>query len=113
MPARNVLNFDRKITIQTPTTTRGDYGDESTTWSDVATVRAAVSWPNTKSGEEYSADMLVVTKWTVFTIRYREDVTEKDRIEFNGRYFDVITVTEGVKRRQYLIINAQERSTDN
>ena len=93
--------------------TRSAYGGEVTTWTDVATVRASVAWPQTKSDEAWAADMLVVSTRAVFTMRYRENFTEKDRIVFNDTYFDILNISEGVKRRQYLIVTAEKRTSDN
>jgi SPP1 family predicted phage head-tail adaptor len=113
MARRTVANFDRIVTIQSPATTRSAYGGEVTTWTDVATVRAAVEWIRTKSDEAYNADMLVVTQQAVFTMRYRENFTEKCRLVFGNDIFDILNISEGENRRQYLRVVTEKRSSDN
>ena len=107
------VRLDRRITFQRPTETQCAYGGVATTWADVATVWAAVKFPGVKSGETYIADQQVVMTNTVFIVRYRDNFTAKDRIEFKDEYYDILSIGEFRDRNRYLRIEALKRSTDN
>lgn len=107
------INLSRRITFERPTETQSDYGGSETVWNEVVTVWADVKFPGVKSGESYIADQQIVAINTVFIVRYRTNVTEKDRILFNGEYYDVLTISEFRDRNHYLRIEAVKRSSDN
>lgn len=77
----------RKIIIERETQTRDDFGSIVKTWTTLATVYANVI---PVSGRElYTSDRSNIRSLTRFFIYYREDVTEKDRINYEGNYYDI------------------------
>lgn len=84
--------LDRRITIRRATTAANDFGEEIETWADVATVWAQQR-PN-RGGERFAAQQMVGTKVLTFQIRYRSDVTNRDRVVYNGREYNILDVRE-------------------
>ena len=84
------------------------FGQESVTWADLASV-----WGEAEplQGREFFAAAQVREDVTVrFVIRYRSDVTAKDRVVWNGREFDVYAVLEddGARVRLTLMASAAD-----
>ena len=83
---------DKRIVIQEPTETVDDYGGQSVTWGAQSTV-----WAHIKSAtgrEVFQSEQLQSRVSHVFTIRYQSDlkdtsVTAKNRISFDGRFFQI------------------------
>lgn len=94
-------HLDRRIRIETPTSSRGNSGQEVLTWSNFAECWASIETPNTKSDEGVIADQEVSTTFTVFLIRYRDGLTQKMRIVYNGKYYDIQNIMEQ-GRREFL-----------
>lgn len=67
------------VTIQAQSQTQNEVGEFENVWNNVATgVRAQVQ--PMSSGEGFSADQVQATTVYKVTIRYRTDITPKDRI---------------------------------
>jgi len=97
-------SLDRQITIQSKGVTYDGAGSEIVTWSDVATVWAGVTQ---KAGtERVEADQLTASEHTIFTIRYRTDVTPINRIVYETNTYDIKRVFE-INRREGLEILAE------
>lgn len=98
--------LDRRIVIESFTTSQNGYGELIKSWSTLATVWAEV---NPKSGREFFASNQRIAEFeTVFRIRYRSDITinEKYRISYGGKYYDIKHIAE-VGRREGLDLLAQ------
>ncbi len=84
--------LDRKITLQVNAPTRDDLGGEVDSWGTLAQVWAEVT---TVSGREsFDAGQTVAVAQVRFRIRYRADVTAKNRISWNGNLYNINHVTE-------------------
>lgn len=101
--------LDRRITLQQATEGKDAAGGVTLTWADLATVWARVAPAggrevNTAAQEASFAD-------TKFTVRYRPDVTPggKMRILFDARVYDILSVSEPVRRESVEIL-AQART---
>ncbi|MBE3590005.1 MAG: phage head closure protein [Firmicutes bacterium] len=90
-----------RVTIQAQTTAQDEYGQPVQTWSDVATVHAAVE---DLSGREFFAAQQVPTETitTRITIRWRPDVSASMRVVGAGRTWDVRAVLDPDGRRRQL-----------
>lgn len=101
----SIASLDKRVTIQTLTTTRGAAGGEIATWSDLRTDWAMVDYTATGNTEGINGDQPVVTYRTRITMRYRGDVTEKMRLIYNidGTNTDTFDVMfkEILGRRQF------------
>lgn len=62
--------LDRRVTIETPATTRGETGGHEETWSTFATL-----WANVRDPADSRVSKVV-------TIRYRADITAAMRVRF-------------------------------
>lgn len=86
-----------RVTIQSLSMTYDSLGAPQETPADVATVWAAVVPQKYQSGVEALVQALgreaVATTYTV-TIYWREDVTELNQIQWNGKTFDIRRVLD-------------------
>lgn len=98
--------LDRRIRIETSTSSRGAAGQEILTWSTFAECWAAVEYPGTRSDEQVQADQEVSTTTVIFVIRYRDGIDQKMRIVYNGDNYDILNKLE-VGRRAYLRLPAK------
>lgn len=88
-----------RITIQQKTVVRDTYGGETVTWTNTATVWAAVE---PLSGREYfSAQQVQAEVNHRIRIRYRAGITTTMRVLWGTRVFDILA-----------IINLQERGRE-
>lgn len=96
-----------RLTLQSVVTTQDAYGAYTETWEDVAKVwgRNVVRWGKES---EYAHQTEAVQRYE-FEIRYRDDITPKDRIVWNDRIFDILAVRNVDGRRQYLQLITEER----
>lgn len=95
--------LDRRIRIEEATTSADSFGQPLETWALVAEVWAELA--PLKGGERWMAQQVTAETTTRFRIRYRDDVTEKMRIVYDGAEYDIASVTE-IGRREGLEIMA-------
>ena len=98
--------LDRRIRIETPTSTRGTSGQELLTWSTFAECWAGVEYPGTKSDETVIADQEVSVTTVNFIIRYRDGINKKMRIVYNEDYYDIENKFE-LGRKEFLKLPAK------
>lgn len=89
--------LDRTITLQRSTQTVTAAGTPAVTWSDFANVRAELMAGSVaETGQPFGeADNVTQT----FLIRYRADLSTKDRVLYAGRAFDLVGIREIGRRR--------------
>lgn len=93
--------LDRRIVIQSFSSSRDSYGQPVRTWSTFATVWAGVKL---NVGKEIFASKDKVKERVVdFKIRYRTDITNEMRILYNSNYYEIEDVVE-LGREDGLII---------
>lgn len=97
--------LDRRIRIETSTSSRGGSGQEVLTWSTFAECWAGLEFPGTKSDEGVIADQEVSATTVYFTIRYRDGMDAKMRIVYGGKYYDIQNILE-IGRREFLRLPA-------
>lgn len=98
--------FNRSITIRAATRVEDEYGGASETASDVATVRAKVR--PLEGTEQLQAMQTGMSAPHEFTIRWRDDVTGATEVAYDGRTFNVTSVTDPDARHRELILLADE-----
>lgn len=102
--------LDRRITLRRATKAQDELGQEIETWADLATVwasRRRASARETLAASEVSAAIT-----DVFEIRYDgawSDLSPLDRVGFEGRDYDIVSVDE-IGRREGLRIAAVARA---
>lgn len=94
--------LDRRVTLQTPTVTRGDLGGLAQTWVDLATVWAQV---RPLSGREASrAQQVQSVASLAITLRWRADVCTDQRVVLADGRIARITWSEEIGRREGLTL---------
>lgn len=95
----NSGTFDRRVALLSPGVAVSATGQRATTWTLAATVWA--SWRDADSREAQTAGAQTGTLSGVAIVRYRTDVTLGWRLEYRGRRYEVVSVSE-VGRREAL-----------
>lgn len=91
--------MDRKIVIQRATVSRDAHGGEVLTWADYKTRWAEVRY--TGGAEVQASNKETAALAVVFRFRHIPDLTEKDRIVFDGNNLDIVAIIpEGRKSFQ-------------
>lgn len=101
--------LDRRITLQRYTETRDEFNAPVQSWSDLATVAAAVE--HIRDAERWTAQEVGAEATMRFQIRYWSDVATinaKDRLIYEGDTFDITAVKE-LGRHAGLEITAAKR----
>lgn len=93
--------LDRRIVIQTCTTTQGAAGGVAEAWTTDATVWAQKV--ETTGSEAKRAGALRAETDLLLRIRYRQGLSEDQRVYFDGRYYDIIAITELDRRDGQMI----------
>lgn len=111
MPNKNekVGILRERLTIQTVSETRSDTGHAAQTWSDLATVWAAVNYRVLPSDEKNMTGRKVAEQVISFRIRYRSDVTEKNRISYRDELYDIVSIAI-TPDRFYMDLEGQKRN---
>lgn len=101
--------LNRRITIQTKTTTYGTYNEPIETWADDFT--EWVGMETTGGGEFYAAQKMYAQTTVVFTMRYRTDITTLNRIKYGTRYFEILGPPNNVNESNRTILIAAKEVT--
>lgn len=96
--------LDRKIELQRATNGRSERGDKVPTFTTYETVPANIKRVSAK--EIIRAGQVTPEFDVVATIRYRSDVSTKDRFLFEGLIYNILGVTE-IGRREGLELMAK------
>ena len=83
-------DLKHRITIQAPTRVPDGMGNTDNTWTDRATIYAAI-WP--VSAKEQIASMgLVLTMTHRIRIRYRSDIKSDWRLKYKNSLFNIVSI---------------------
>lgn len=96
-----------RVTIQALTRTPDTGGGYTETWSDTATVWAAVE--PLAGTERLRAMQVSPTLSHRIRMRYRADVSSAQRLVYNGRAFDITSVVDVDERHRELQLLAEEQ----
>ena len=91
--------LDRRITIQSFTTTTDDFGEVVKSFTTLAEVWAKVEEKRGNEGED--GNQLVATKRVEFFIRYRSDINEQMRIVYNNETYKIETILNADARKAF------------
>lgn len=98
-----------RVVVQRATDAIDQYGDQTKSWANLATVWAAVEPLNGR--ELFTAQQTQSQVSTRITIRpiVGQTITSKDRIKFGSRYFDIQSVINVEERNIELQLLCVER----
>lgn len=97
--------LDRKITIETPSTSSGEYGaSTSTTWATWKQVYAQVR--PVRANERFASSNLRAERSQIFVVRYLAGISEKMRIQYDNKAWNIRGLTE-LNRRESIEILAE------
>lgn len=101
-------NLDRRVTFRQVTEVQSSSGAITETYSDVATVWAAI---NMKKGtERMMANRETAVDKTHFTIRYRTDIDEKMQLWHEAKKYDIVSISEIPEtRKRFLEVVVEKR----
>lgn len=98
--------LSRRITLQSPTESRDSAGAVLTSWTDEATVSAALL-PLT--GREMVAAQAQNSEVTgKIRIRYRSGMTTGWRAKYGSRIYDILAIVDGSERHEFLELMVRE-----
>ena len=98
--------LNRKIEIQSKTPTYNSLHEPIYVWATTLSVWAGII--TTGGREFYAAQKVNALTEAVFKIRYNNKVTVKDRIEYNGRIFEILSVNDINEAHIEIQISAKE-----
>ena len=86
--------------------------DAETYWDPISnypTVFARVTQkPRPRGNEVVIGDRIVSVQVTIFTVRWRDDITVEHRVVFENIPYNIVHVVEGDSRREVLVITAEK-----
>jgi SPP1 family predicted phage head-tail adaptor len=100
--------LDRRITIQSFTTTTDDFGQKNKSFGTLVTVWAkVVEAIGTGNGEGNNGDMISATKRVDFFIRYRSDINEQMQIVYNNKTYKIHAIQSADAREAFQMIRCE------
>lgn len=102
--------LDRRVSIERASVTVDAFGAEVPTWRPLATVWAAKE--DVRDSERFAAAEVSAEITTRFRLRWSHrvaDLTPRDRVNHNGRIYQIVAVKE-IPRRQGIEITATARA---
>lgn len=104
--------LDQRITFQRITETSDGIGGTIEAWASIATSPTVWAKVTPRIGKEAMAEgRMNATAMATFTIRYREDITELDRIQWRGEAWNIRRVMRKTQRELYIEIDAERGVT--
>lgn len=107
LTSRNRIGeFDRLITFQEASIGTNDFNEDVQSWDDITSDPDVPAIKKERQGSEtFEADQLTEVRSTIFTIRFRSDITVKNRIvDDNGLIYNITSIIETARRRYQDII---------
>lgn len=100
--------LDKRITFQQEVIgVNASNEDEESGWENIDTAPIVWASVDERSGSEvYQAEKLTGLTVAVFVIRFRTDITVKNRIIYNGQKWDIQSILLGA-RKSFLKITAE------
>lgn len=94
--------LDRRIVVQSQTTTANDFGEYTGTWGTKFTCWSKVVEKSGKEGE--TGSQIMATKRVEFYIRHVSNITAQDRISYDGDIYTIESVTNADQRKSFMKI---------
>jgi SPP1 family predicted phage head-tail adaptor len=105
-PNTSPSDLNKRVTLQKPERTPDGRGGFTVTWSDAATVWAAV-WP-VGANEIIQSDKQTMTVSHRIRTRYRSTVKASWRVSYAGRYFNIVSVVDPDTAHRWIDILCRE-----
>ncbi len=99
-------DLNRRITLQQKTRVSDSMGGFIETWTDVATIWAAI-WP-TSASEAIQAAQMVMTISHRIRIRYRSVLKSSWRVKYGNHYYAVVSIINPNMSNEYLDLMCKE-----
>src|SRR5688572_29469613 len=99
--------LDREITFIKGVATRGNANQDILTWSEVDSDATVYSRVKELPGVEIViGDQIKFVQKTEFIVVYRTDLTTRNRLVYEGRVYEIISIVETPQRKMYLQVMA-------
>lgn len=98
--------MNERITIESVSESRSASGAVSESWSTFATVWASIDYQKSGTDEKEMVTKQTTVRNVEFTVRHRTDITEKMRINFDSRYYDIDRITYEPEK-QFMVVEAK------
>lgn len=103
-----MIMLDQRVTFQKKQKVSDGAGGNVETWVDIASTPTVWASVVTLSGAEgVDEGGTVATGEQMITIRFRDDLNEKNRIVWRGEYYNIRTIYRRGTRQHYLKIKAE------
>jgi len=96
--------MDKRVLLQVYTETVGTNGERTSTWSDYDWRWAAELSSNANETKE--GDLLIIGTTTTFRLRFDAKVTEKYRLLFRNRIYNILGINE-VDRKRFMDLSCE------
>ena len=94
--------IDQRVTIERQVDTQDEYGQRLDQWLTIVTAWAAVE---PLQGREYLAAVALVSEVsTRIRLRYRPGITSADRVNHNGRIYNIVSTIDVHSSRRELVL---------
>lgn len=101
-------HLDQRVTFQTKANTSDGAGGSTTAWADVADTPTVWAQALPLTGREMAQEGGdAATAQYKFTVRYRTDISEIDRIVWNGSNFNIRRVERTSGRELFTVMIAE------
>jgi len=104
------MTLDRRVTLYAPTTSQNNSGQVKLTFVSQGDFYAQEVVPETGTvgSENFINDQLQSQYFMTWRIRYQTSVSADWKLAYNGKYYDIITVTpEG--RKRFILVKSKLR----
>jgi len=101
-----------RVSVQARSSARDSFGEQLTTWTEIAQVRAQIETLNVS--ERFAASALQTDLTHQITVRYHAALwadpkaAAKLRIVYSGRYFDIRGIDNVDQRNRVVVLNVAE-----
>jgi SPP1 family predicted phage head-tail adaptor len=97
-----------RVELQRQTVTRNEFKEEIVTWAKVADLWADIRPSSMRERMLNSADQLQAAIDHTIVIRWRSDISAKQRIKFGSRIFDIEGYADRTGKRHELQLSCRE-----
>jgi len=100
--------LDQRVTLQRSTGTADGIGGTTQTWANITTAPTVWAKVTPRIGREAMENgRMNASAIATFTIRYRDDITELDRLQWRGEAWNIRRIMRVSQRGLYLDIDAE------
>lgn len=101
-------HLDQRITFQRKTETADGIGGTTRAWANLIATPTVWAKVTPRIGKESTSEGRINASATAtFTVRYRADITELDRIQWRGEPWNIRRVMRKTQRDLYIEIDAE------